>query len=161
MIIKCTSSNVSKTRMKITFGYNFQSIKMPCKLKHPNILRNFFSYKFAEVSYTRLKCASGQKYKTDTFKCKSLNTNAHVKFREYKIDNAVIEGDILAFRNIANIFLDIYNGKNYGKTITKKSDSAFVVLKFHEKNIKTAEQFMKMKVQDVITDKLFFSLSCL
>ncbi|MGL5718660.1 MAG: hypothetical protein ACRCX2_36990 [Paraclostridium sp.] len=161
MKMKCTSSNVSKTRMKINFGYNFQTTKMVCKLKHPNIKRNFFKYELTKTNRSSIKCTSKPKFKITTFKCLSLNTNAHVKMQEYKIENEFISKDILSFRDVAKIYIEVYNGKNLGKQIVIKSDSPYLVLKFHEKNIKSLDEFMKRKVQDVITDKLFFSLSCL
>ncbi|MGL4987691.1 MAG: hypothetical protein ACRC5F_00350 [Cetobacterium sp.] len=161
MIIKCTSCNVSKARLKVNFGYSFQTTKLPCKMRHPDIKRNFFVHELSKISRGNISCKSMRRTKQERYKCTSFNTRAHKKIDEYRIENELIRKEIINFRKIAGVFLNLYNGKNYGKTIDIKSDSVYIVLKFHEKKIKSIEQFMNMKVKEVIPDELFFSLSCL
>ncbi|MGL6100102.1 MAG: hypothetical protein ACRC0G_10835 [Fusobacteriaceae bacterium] len=159
MIIKCTSTNKRKTKMKVNFGYDFKTTSMPCKMKNPDFKTNSYIFGFGKIGRATIKAKSMRRTKQDIFKCTSLNTCAHKKIIEYRIENKQIIEDVINFRKIANIFMHLYNGKRYGKTIDIKKDSAYVILKFHDKTITSIKQFMDMKVLDVIPDKLFYSLS--
>ncbi|MGL5315212.1 MAG: hypothetical protein ACRC92_18295 [Peptostreptococcaceae bacterium] len=158
MIMKCTSRNVRKTRMKLTIGSSFNETKMPGKIRFPGLKINVFKYTLYKEFKASMKATSGQKFKSIKLKCTSLNTNAHKKVSEYNILNNVISRDILTFRDTALIFIKLHNSKNKSKFIDVKNDSAYLVLKYNEKKITSLDKFRSMKIEEVITNELFFSL---
>ena len=161
MIMKCTSRNSRKTRMKVNFGHSFKTTTIPGKVRHPSFTKNVFKFTLSKLSVAKLKATSGPKFSSCTYKCTSLKSNANKKVIEYKIENEVIAKDILSFRDVANVFIKMFNSKNNGKRIDVKNDSPYLILKYHEKNIKTISMFRSMKLDDVINDKVFFALSYL
>lgn len=160
MKMKCTSRNIEKARMKVTISSSFKKTKMLVKIKHADIKKNIFTFKLINFSKDIMKATSSQKFKTILFPCKSYCTNAHKKCEEYLINNLDMKKNILEFKSVAETFVKLYNMKN-DKKIIFKNDNAYLILKYNEKRIKNIDYFRAMKVEEVIDDQLFYSLSCL
>lgn len=160
MKIKCTSKNISKARMKLKMSSTFKKTTMLAKIKHSEIKKNVFTFKIMNFSRATIKATSSQMFKVNLFSCKSFCTNAHKKCEEYLIKNENIKNNIIDFKSVTNIFIKLYNMKS-DKKIIIRNDTPYVLLKYNENKIVDIEQFRKMKVEDLIDDQLFYSLSCL
>lgn len=159
--MKCTSRNTRKTRMKVTFGYGFKTTTMPGKLRHPSFTQNVFVNKLSVICRDSISAISGPKFSSSNYPCTSFQTNAMKKIDEYRIENTSIINDILEFRKVALIFIKMHNSKNQGKYIDVKNDTGYLLLKCHDETITSLQMFREMKLEDVITDKVFFTLACL
>ncbi|MGL4449588.1 MAG: hypothetical protein ACRCTZ_00180 [Sarcina sp.] len=160
MKMKCTSRNIGKLKMPIKFKSGFSKVTMLARIKHSEFIKNIFSFKLSRFQTVKMNCKSGQMFKITSYNCKSLNTNAYTKAAEYLIDSPVILEDVITFRNTANSFVKLFNMSG-GRKLINKNDNPFLILQFHQNNIKSIEQFRKMKLEDVITDELFYALTCL
>lgn len=160
MKMKCTSLNVEKIRMPVKFKSGFTKTTMLARIKHSEFTRNSFIHTFSTSKVVKMKATSGQSYKRIKLSCVSLNSDAYTKADEYLIKNKIILNNIIDFRNIANSFVKLFNMSGSRKLISKV-DNPYLILQYHQENIKSFDQFRQMKVSDVITEELFFALTCL
>ena len=158
--MKCTSLNVEKVRMVVRFKSGFSKTTMLARLKHSEFIRNSFIYTFSTANVVKMKATSGQSCKHIKLSCVSLNSNAYTKANEYLIKNKIILNNMISFRNIANSFVKLFN-MNGSRKLISKADNPYLILQYHQDKIKSFDQFRQMKVSDVITEELFFALTCL
>lgn len=160
MKMKCTSRNISKLKMPVKFKSGFSKTTMLARIKHSEFIKNIFSFKLSKFQKTNMSCKSGHMFNVKAYSCKSLNTNAYTKASEYSINNKVILDNLIDFRNAAESFVKLFNMSG-GKKLISKNDNPFLILQYHQQKIESIEQFRKMKIEEVITDELFYALTCL
>lgn len=160
MKMKCTSRNIGKLKMPVKFKSGFSKVTMLARIKHADFIKNVFTFKLSNFRKAKMNCKSGQMFKIYKFNCKSLNTNAYTKASEYSIDNQIILEELITFRNMANSFVKLFNMSG-GKKLINKLDNPFLILQYHQNTITSLDQFRRMKVDEVITDELFYALTCL
>lgn len=156
MRMKCTTVIIHKTRIRFSLNQGFHESRFSAKIEGAIFRRNSFLFKFSTLQKIRFNCRSSNLYTKNRFSCRSFNTNSHKKIKEYSIKNNEIVENIVDFKRIAAIFINMYNLKKQENIIVDKPDNPYIMLQYNQDKIYSLDSFKAMKIEDLIDEELLF-----
>lgn len=152
-IISCVSKLTLKVKVKIPIIFKMRKsnyiVKIHSKTFDKDTLENTFDKFFKSTLPFKLKNKDTQ----TTFKIPIKFDDSQRYIKNFNIKDEFIIDNVKSLERVTTIHINNYSNK-YNKYIASTKDIIYIVLGFHQYNIKSMEEYRRKRPEEVITDEI-------